>query len=1201
MTAVRAFPLRVAPADGEGIDSWMEAIARRNNVPLGAILHTVQLSCTRRPWWLYQLSDVEAETITAATGVARDALERMTLSTYDNVALKIDSSAHRLDPTFPFGVRTWSRFCPLCLTETSGRWQLHWRLGWVWACTRHRCLLLDECPQCAGQQRRTCIGTSPQPRASTPAPPASACTAGCGAVLTGVETEMLSSRHPMITAQRRILQILNEGHTDFGLYAADPPAVRTVLDDIKSFATRALTHAAQHGAQALQPHELHNDPSAPDGHTGVQWRQVRTTARGRPPLAAWETGLGISAALRILQTPNIEAAARRCCWLTETMNAAGAPSPRSFDHESPLVTAIILKSHTAAMGAIAQLRYRTAAAHPAVPGLAVTSRADVAARLPSTLWPAWSVRFACNDYAITKINVALTCATLLVGTALPLGDAVTALGSCVSVKALDAHLFALRHRPYWTAIATALTRLHDYLVTHGSPIDYARRRTLDYTTLLPEQRWQALCRGTGDIEGAGRRSTVAQTYLYQKLSGSPGTFTSPTGLSPNNFWKTVRNFPRSATAQIMKLLDDEAQRFLAEHGIDEPLTWHPPTSLIDDLGLPGPAVDDIDIERMHQLVIDDSFTVGDLADYFTISQHAVRYLLGEHPVDYARRPDTEPRVKLAFRTRLREQLTAQILERLYVQQRLSLAAIADMYAISTTSVQDLLAAHHIPTRTRSRQRPSAEWLREQRDILRRSITDIAADVGVSRPTMSIWLGQLPAATASTEIPPDIGGDLRGAVDVLRPALTSAASAGHLRVFLRTARFASFSQAATALRRDQPSVQDNIRRLEYDFGDHLLLRNSCGLPMRPTTFGQRVVAATQSLTGTVTIPQTSGRGSHRLPFMSEPVAGEALDSYLEHIAHQTAATVGRIYAAAQLRPHKRHTPAWMLALTPAERRGLSHLTGVDRVRLKAMTLEHFDGGLIRIDRERNRLARDVRWGFMAGSRYCPHCLAEKGGRWQLSWRLIWTFVCLRHRCLLADECPDCGQRQRRHAHCDNEIPKPGLCTCPKVKNYRNRCGADLTQAFALVLPRTHPVLDAQRFVNSLTANDFERPALYKDALPSAADVLDDLSALARLAIGRCDNERLEKYLPTDVFATLAESRATRGWRETLHPLSQCFNPTAADVAAGLVVARKLLAQRNVTSVRRHIRRLLDQPDPRSPNRPLDRMHLDVTPTLREAFL
>ncbi|WP_374227332.1 TniQ family protein [Streptomyces sp. AC512_CC834] len=43
---------------------------------------------------------------------------------------------------------------------------------------------------------------------------------------------------------------------------------------------------------------------------------------------------------------------------------------------------------------------------------------------------------------------------------------------------------------------------------------------------------------------------------------------------------------------------------------------------------------------------------------------------------------------------------------------------------------------------------------------------------------------------------------------------------------------------------------------------------------------------------------------------------------------------------------------------------------------------------------------------AGSRFCPACLEETGGRWQVTWRLGWSFACIRHHVLLADRCPAC---------------------------------------------------------------------------------------------------------------------------------------------------------------------------------------------------
>jgi hypothetical protein len=49
--------------------------------------------------------------------------------------------------------------------------------------------------------------------------------------------------------------------------------------------------------------------------------------------------------------------------------------------------------------------------------------------------------------------------------------------------------------------------------------------------------------------------------------------------------------------------------------------------------------------------------------------------------------------------------------------------------------------------------------------------------------------------------------------------------------------------------------------------------------------------------------------------------------------------------------------------------------------------------------------------------CPECIRESDGRWQLSWRLGWSFACVQHNRLLADACPTCGKYQRRQQFID----------------------------------------------------------------------------------------------------------------------------------------------------------------------------------------
>ena len=79
-----------------------------------------------------------------------------------------------------------------------------------------------------------------------------------------------------------------------------------------------------------------------------------------------------------------------------------------------------------------------------------------------------------------------------------------------------------------------------------------------------------------------------------------------------------------------------------------------------------------------------------------------------------------------------------------------------------------------------------------------------------------------------------------------------------------------------------------------------------------------------------------------------------------------------------------------------------------------------------------------WAYVVGSHACPDCIRETGA-WQLAWKLPWSFVCVRHRRLLADVCPRCGRRlgtgmrDRRSAPAfRSRVPNPGYCGNPLPK-------------------------------------------------------------------------------------------------------------------------------------------------------------------------
>lgn len=101
----------------------------------------------------YGLSNADAARVEEATGLAAEDLRRMTWLRFLDTAVKPELA--EATPRDRFGVMKASwidprelRFCPSCIQETEGRWFLEWCTPWAFACLRHGCYLLSECPTC---------------------------------------------------------------------------------------------------------------------------------------------------------------------------------------------------------------------------------------------------------------------------------------------------------------------------------------------------------------------------------------------------------------------------------------------------------------------------------------------------------------------------------------------------------------------------------------------------------------------------------------------------------------------------------------------------------------------------------------------------------------------------------------------------------------------------------------------------------------------------------------------------------------------------------------------------------------------------------------------------------------------------------------------------------------------------------------------
>ena len=163
MPRVRSLPIRVAPITGEALDSWLDALSARLDSTLGeltvgsGILQRTATFYGQQQRMLRQLTAAQTASLASLTEVDATTLTGMTLSRYASYPQAADPP-HK---AVPFAMLPGSRYCPACLAETGGRWQLSWRLPWTFACILHPCYLADTCPSC---------GRRPEPTGPQPAP-----------------------------------------------------------------------------------------------------------------------------------------------------------------------------------------------------------------------------------------------------------------------------------------------------------------------------------------------------------------------------------------------------------------------------------------------------------------------------------------------------------------------------------------------------------------------------------------------------------------------------------------------------------------------------------------------------------------------------------------------------------------------------------------------------------------------------------------------------------------------------------------------------------------------------------------------------------------------------------------------------------------------------------------------------------------------
>lgn len=824
----RTLPLRVLPADGESLHSWLLRLARRNGIPLLRLAPVLGLREHLRVPHNYALSwRVPAEflrRIETQTGLPAGRLDKAVLDQFDALGWKLIPG---------------SRYCIGCLSESGGIWQVRWQLPYSFACLEHRRLLAAVCPGCgraphsAGLSKRAGLA------------PSTVCVLGtrkesrpCLADLLTQPAQQLRHDDFRLTAQQWINQHLDSLDRD--------ASAQTGLRDLGALAVWF--------AQRLQPTDL--DYLGPQTVAALgEYRDANHYIRRQQPTATLISAALATQAFRLLTARARDRYRRfapllRGVYFGRNPDTAYAKGPMILSHKR--LTALseplqqkLLKSADEYLPVSERLRYYTCTPSPRPPDPDSTAGSDRARHIPQYLWHDWIVRFLPRTGAhVDAIATDLPIALIIPGNPvrnIHATDELNPWRSNVSIA-----LGELTQR--YPDMLAAICALAGYLDTEGSPIDYRRRRATFADVDLPHPVWQRYCDQANAYPGAGTKLLNARRYLFQMLTGADLSnpqhlLTFRNGLDKDNY---VAKFQRHMQTALRASLHEYAASLLHGAGIDEPLTWSPPAQCTAGLTLPGLEPTDVDIDQLDRLITIDMLSYTATARQLGITIEHVRYLtrqLYRENFGHAKNSSVAAR---RIRERAASMLDRAFFEREHLQSRKTLPVIAAETGFS----RKIVARYAQMTGIRANPpiRKTAEidpaWLKKQAGKLFRTNDDIAAELGLRGETVRRYRAKYgirgretgPGGHVVTNLAhPSLPKVIRQAVEGQRGGWQ------RLQRFQQMLNYPSMNSAAQAMGLHTQNLILQLDRLETDVGAQLVHRAPHRYtPMLPTGDGRRLL-------------------------------------------------------------------------------------------------------------------------------------------------------------------------------------------------------------------------------------------------------------------------------------------------------------------------------------------------------------------------
>ncbi|MGH3678771.1 MAG: TniQ family protein [Natronosporangium sp.] len=735
--APQRLPIPMEPLGGEALDSWIEAYARRLRVSSSDLLEHLGLGGARLAHMVTLLTPPEQDVLTAATGVQRQQLAAMTLHRFDGIAVSINHIRRCLAHPPAWRRHTGSRFCPACLGGSAGRWQLTWRLPWSFACPIHQCLLVDYCAGCRGRPAPHRHGLGQPTAGGTCTAPARSATrqwrvSPCGHDLASIDTIRLPPEGPVLAAHQYIQDIITTAVAHTGAHAA----ARRSLAELHTLAYKGL--AALHATAGDMPEPVEQIIAQCGG----------TTPAPRRALDSFDAhAVAVGSAIAVTAHRSGPAADAALTWIIHGDRSRRQPAEphrllQPWRQANPALTARVLAALDAHLSVGDRLGYGTAHPAPRAPGDSQPDPTRRAAALAALLWPTWSIRMLpvtrASPIGLEAARAALAALTLLPDTHLSYQQALHQLGNHTGNNAIGGLLAGLDPDQLTTMIRL-LTQLARALDTDPPPINYTRRRALlSAGAAIDPGAYAAFATRRGWRPPSRLQLRILDHHLAVALTGAHRPQGDPDRPGAVEVWNPLLFTLPTA---LREFVDRQASDLLRAHGINEPLTWHPPLPETPAAHWPGLDPDTINAEQLAAAVAEHAHhrcaasRVGELTGLHGVHLRLATQILTldmpeqqwDNLADGSDRDLTDP-VRLGH---------------LYQDQNLALHELARLALTSEPHVRRVLTRTGItPESTRSRRASIPRvWFEQHYLNTGKSLEQVAAETGYSRNTLSKYARQ----------------------------------------------------------------------------------------------------------------------------------------------------------------------------------------------------------------------------------------------------------------------------------------------------------------------------------------------------------------------------------------------------------------------------------------------------------------------------